>query len=173
MQAGLQSNPYFSLVIMAAVGALVLLRNRGARRLRVELLWIMPVFVLASAALYVWRFPPHGALDLAGMLGLFALGALAGWWRGRLTRIEVDPQTHELRSQASAVGLALIFGLLIVRQGVRIAAQADPGLFPVGVQALSEWLLGFALGLVAVQRLEMWLRARRLLAAARGEQAAA
>jgi hypothetical protein len=137
------------------------------------MLWIMPAFVLVAAGFYVWSFPPKDMVDLVGLVVCAGLGALAGWWRGRLTRIEVNPETHELTSQASTIGLVLIFVLLAVRQGVRIAADTNPGLFPVRAQSISEWLLGFALGLVAVQRLEMWLRARKLLAAARGGERAA
>ena len=102
-------------------------------------------------------------LDLAAL----ALGALAGWWRGRLTRIVVDPRTHALTSKTSAVGMLLILGLYVVRYGLRSMGAQGAGALHVSAIQVTDALMLLAVGLVCAQRLEIYLRASRLLAEAR------
>jgi len=142
--------------------ALVVLRNMRARRLRVERLWIAPAIVLAITALLLAQQPPPSPLLAAGDALALGLGALGGWWRGRLTRIAVDPQTHALTSQASPVGMLLILAIFAVRYTLR-SAGASAGLPWLSVAQTTDLLMLFAVGLVCAQRLEMAVRAARLL----------
>jgi hypothetical protein len=157
------------LVPLVAVG-LLLLRNARERRLRVERLWISPTVILGFAALLLVQQPPPSA----GLVALFAaalgLGALGGWWRGRLTHIVVDPETHELTSRASPLGMLLILGIFAVRYALRSLGDVTAGLLHVSVLQITDILMLLAVGLVCTQRLEMALRANRLLEAARAEK---
>jgi hypothetical protein len=108
-------------------------------------------------------------IAIAGLIVVLGLGGLAGWFRGRFTQISVDPDSHELTSKASPVALVLIAGLFVLRYGLRLYVEQDgaagsPGRLNAGAAALTDGLLLFSVGVVGVQRLEMWLRARRLLA---------
>jgi hypothetical protein len=152
-----------TLVVPLVVIALVILRNARSRRLRIESLWIGPVFVavMIGLALFGAGMPSPLALGLeaAGVV----LGAFIGWWRARFTHIEIDPESHELRSRASAIGMLIIMGILALRVGLRTyLAEGAAGGLPV--HELTDGLLAMSVGLVCAQRLEIFTRASRLLA---------
>ncbi|WP_293377861.1 CcdC protein domain-containing protein [Phenylobacterium sp.] len=164
-----------TLVPVAIVMVLVILRNSRARRLRIEAMWVAPVIIVAMIGLALFQetrvsvanggpsiSPLSISLDLAAVL----VGALLGWWRARFTHITIDPVTHELTSRASPIGMVVILGILVLRMALRTYVTQG---------ALGEWgppvadaLLVLSVGLVCAQRLEIFLRANRLLQEARG-----
>lgn len=162
-----EAAPYVWVSVAVAVGLRILWRSKP-RRLRIERMWIVPALILTGVVLsFVVQPPPHLALFLAETAAL-VVGSALGWWRGASTRITIDPETHELTSQASMIGMALIAGVVLVRFGLRDFAwrhQMDWRITPLEIADVS---LLFAAGLVCIQRLEMWLRARKLLADTRG-----
>ena len=81
-------------------------------------------------------------------------------------RIEVDPATHDLTSRASPAGLIFIAGLVLARLWMRTAMAQGASLAGVPATAAADALIGLAGGMMITQNLEMWLRARRLLAEA-------
>lgn len=161
------ANLVVTVLAIVAVLAITLLRNRKPRKLRVEFLWIRPAILLAYAAIFLVLFPPRSMLDAAGWVAAFLVGAGIGWWRGGFTRIEVDPVTHMTTSQTSPLGMLLVLGLLVVRMGLRSAVLTSGGKAPVTGDQITGWLFGFLFGLVALQQLEIWLRARKLIAVAK------
>jgi hypothetical protein len=165
-------SPWLSYVLPAFVVALALaLRWRRIARerpLKVERLWIVPLLYCGLAGFTFWRFPPQGLVWLWCALGLGA-GAAIGWWRGKMMRIAVDPDTHALSQKGSPAAMLLILGLIVVRSAARNAdALGIPGIH-VDVMSMTDVLIAFALGLLTAQRLEMFLRARRLLGEARAK----
>ncbi len=176
---GLESWAPFLVLLLAVV--IVLIRNRRPRRLRVNRLWIIPALVTVGVGMGVYfGRPPIGYhwVDVVLCLVALVLGAAAGWWRGKFMRINVDPESETVTAQASPLGLLLILGLLAVRRFVQFEVETGAVPLPFKPAALIEPLLYFAVATVVVQRLEMWLRARKLLREARagrsgGSQAAA
>lgn len=154
-------------IIPLVVLVLVFLRNARERKLKIERLWIMPTILLAIAAVTLAFQKPPSLLMIGVYLVAFALGALAGWWRGRLTNITIDPETHELTSKASMIGMILILGLMVVRRGVGAYAAANAESLHVSALEVTDALLLLAVGLVSAQRLEIALRATRMLNEAR------
>ena len=164
-------DPLIRYVVMAVVLAIILIvrvrRVNQARPLKVERLWIIPVLYLVLAVLAFATTPPSGAGWGASAIAL-AVGAALGWQRGRMMRIDVDPETHAVTSVQSPAALFFIVILIAIRSGMRsMAGNGSVGFFHVSPATLTDVLVAFALGLLAVQRLEMFLRARRLLAEAR------
>jgi hypothetical protein len=164
-------HPLIGYIVMAVVLAVVLIfRVRSvnqARPLRVERLWIIPAIYLLLAVLAFATTPPSGAGWAACAVAL-VIGAGLGWQRGRLMRIDVDPETHAVTTVQSPAAMLFIVILIAIRSGMRGAAQSGAmGSFHVSPATLTDVLVAFALGLLGVQRLEMFLRARRLLAEAR------
>jgi len=152
-------------LIIAAVFGIRILRMRGTRRLRLETMWILPAIYAAGViAMFVWR--PPSAIGLLASVAALAVGAAIGWYRGTMMAISVDPETHALSQKASPAAVFLLFALLVLRRAA-MAEFAGPGL-----QALlvTDVLLAFALGLIGMTRIEMGLRARRLLAQARASR---
>jgi hypothetical protein len=159
--------PYWTYMIPLVAIALVILRNSRARQLRIETLWIMPIVILALVGL---SFSQQGVPSPAMLvidLGALAADAALGWWRGRLTHISVDPKTHELTSRASPVGMLLILTIFAMRYGVRLYAAQNLNAVGVSANAIADAALVITVGLVCAQRLEIALRATRLLNEAR------
>lgn len=159
--------PYVWVAVALAVGVRLLWRSKP-KRLRIERMWIVPSLILAGVALsFAVQPPPHLGLFLAETAAL-VVGSALGWWRGATTRITIDPETHDLTSQASMIGMALIGGVVLLRFGLRDLAWQHATAWRVTPIEIADVSLLFAAGLVCIQRLEMWLRARKLLADARG-----
>jgi len=162
-------SPWATLIPIVVAMGLVILRNSRARRLRIEAMWIAPVIIVAmiGLALYAERrggglnFTPLGVgLDIAGVI----LGALLGWWRARFTHITIDPETHELTSRASPLGMVVILSILVIRTVIRTYAADNAGALGQWGPPIADALLVMSVGLVCAQRLEIFIRARRLLA---------
>ncbi|MFN1208694.1 hypothetical protein ACKXGD_17270, partial [Enterococcus lactis] len=75
--------------------------------------------------------------------------------------------THAINQQVSPAALIFIVVLIAVRAGLRDVAQSGVGGVHLNALMLTDVLVAMALGLLTVQRLEMYLRARRLLTEAR------
>jgi membrane protein CcdC involved in cytochrome C biogenesis len=79
--------------------------------------------------------------------------------------IHVDPETHALNQKASPAAMFFLIGLIVVRSAARSLLGAESH---VSAAMLTDPLIAFALGMFTLQRVEMYLRARRLLEEARG-----
>lgn len=150
-------------IVVAVVMAIRLKRAGVARPLKVNRLWIIPALYGAVTIAVFAATPPH---DLGWIICAVALagGAAAGWQRGRMIRIEVDPETRSLTAQ-SPFAVLFILVLILARQGLRLVLTGS-GIMTVAT--ITDALITFALGLLSVQRLEMYLRARRLLGSSGG-----
>jgi hypothetical protein len=153
------------IVVVGGLMAWRLRRMRSARRLRLETLWILPA-IYAGVVVAVFATSPPGMAGWGWSALALAIGAAIGWYRGGTMRISVNPQTHALSQQASPASMLLLFGLLAVKMGTR--AEFGGGYDPHhGAALATDIAMAFALGLIAATRIEMAIRARRLLADAR------
>lgn len=150
---------------------LLVLRNRRPRTLNLQWMWVMPVLIVPLMALAVWGMSmdpsrDHRPFDAVSWVILAvgaALGCVAGWWRGRMTTIEKHPD-GTLKAQASPIGLLLIVALLFGRRA--LDAWLEPHAIGWGLNALAiaDAFLLFVAGMVVAQRIEMFIRARGILA---------
>jgi hypothetical protein len=168
VNAGANPHPWISYGIAAAVIVVVMAirfrRSGVARPLKLGQLLIVPIVYGVLATFMFVTAPPTRPGWLLCAVAL-AAGAAAGWQRGRMIRIEVDPETRALSATQSPIAILFILFLILIRSGLRAALQGGEG-GVLNAATLTDMLIAFALGLLAVQRLEMYLRARRLLAAA-------
>ena len=149
---------------LAVIVGIRIFRMRKARPLKLERLWIVPVLYSAFAVAVFWYLPPHGWQWAIATAALVAGGGL-GWLRGSTMRIAVDPVTHDLNQRQSPAAILLIVVLIAARFLLREQLAGDPTHPAAGV---IDAFVAFAVGLLSMQRLEMFLRARRLLDEARG-----
>ena len=163
-------NPLYQLIPIAIILVVLALRFRRLTRerpLRIERLWIVPALYLAITAFTFWNIPPAPMTWAAAAAALLA-GAALGWQRGRMMHIQVNPETHEISQRGSLAAMAFILALVLIRSLARNADSLGiPGMH-FDVMAMTDVLIAFALGMLTVQRVEMFLRARRLLEHARG-----
>lgn len=159
---------WISIAITIAIVVIVMafrLRRMGQMRpLKLESLWIVPAMYLVVAALMFWQLPPVGWVAIASAVGL-AIGAAVGWQRGKMMHIHVDPDKHALNQKASPAAMFFLIALIAVRSAARGILGQDSGVSPA---MLTDPLIAFAFGMFTLTRLEMYLRARRLLEEARG-----
>lgn len=151
-------------VVIAIVLALRFRSMSRERPLRIATLWIVPVIYLLIAGSMMFAVPPSPPGWGLLALGL-VIGIAVGWHRGKLIRIERDPDSGELRQRASPLAMLLLVALVVLKLGARAifgeTAVAHPG---SGAMLLTDAFIGFALGLLSATRLELYLRARRILA---------
>jgi membrane protein CcdC involved in cytochrome C biogenesis len=152
--------------IMLVVVALRMRRMGQMRPLKLEGLWIVPVIYLAVTALMFWQLPPTGWVAIASAIGLL-MGATVGWQRGRMMHIHVDPETHALNQKASPAAMVFLIVLILVRTATRGILGHESNVSPA---MLTDPLIAFALGMLTLTRVEMYLRAKRLLAEVRGRR---
>ncbi len=152
---------------LAATVALLLWRNRKPVPLKIERLWIRPVIFLVLLAFVVGAMPPPlTVLSVAILAVALIVGAALGWQRARFTRIEVHPETHALSTRMSPLGLVFIVALVAIRSFLR-GAEGEAAGAHLPATAITDALMLFGGGLVIAGSLEIWLRARKLLAEAR------
>ncbi|WP_332655155.1 DUF1453 domain-containing protein [Brevundimonas sp.] len=158
------------LIVIAIVLPLVLLRNRRPRTLNLRWMWVVPALVVVLIGFGLWAtitFDPAQApfrpIDFAVLAAGLALGVAAGWQRGRMVVIHKDPD-GALKAQASPLGLILIVVLLLGRQGLRAVLEPHAADWGLNILAVQDAFMLLAVGLVVAQRLEIYIRARRILA---------
>ena len=163
---GAVAAPWTYLVPIIAI-VLIVLRGVRTRSLRIERMWIMPALLIGVVLLNLSiQTTPRFPVLVAEVFAL-GVGAGMGWWRGRATLISIDAETHALTSRASPLAMALIAGVFLLRFAFRDYALGHVQDLHVTPVEITDIFLLFAAGLVCAQRLEMWLRARRMLANAR------
>jgi membrane protein CcdC involved in cytochrome C biogenesis len=150
--------------IIVIIMALRLRRMGKMRPLNLGSLWVVPAVYLVVAALMFVQLPPTGWVAIASGIGLL-IGAAVGWQRGKMMHIHVDPETHALNQKASPAAMLFLIALIIVRMGARSVLGQQGGVSPA---MLTDPLIAFALGMFTLTRLEMYLRAKRLLEEVRG-----
>lgn len=159
-------------VVIAGVLVLRLRRMSRARPLKLERLWILPAILTVGAAAMLVQLPPHPR-DWPWIAAAFVIGAGLGWLRGSMMAIEIDPETHALNTRAAPAAVVFILALFAIRFGLRQALTTNAGAWHLSAALLTDAFILFAVGLLGVQRLEMAIRARRLLSAARQAKLAA
>lgn len=151
-----------TILVAAVVLGLRVRRMARTRPLKLKTLWIVPLLYLAGLIATFVAQPPSGSgwLWIATAL---AGGAAVGWWRGKLTHIAVDPETLALDHRASPAAIVLLAAIMLVRN---LARQGfSPG--AAAAVLVGDAMIAFGFTFFSVGRLEMALRARRLLSAAR------
>lgn len=156
------------IVGLAFAVAILLLRNRKPRPLKIKWLWVRPVsFGVMSAAALIASPPPLDATSCAVIALAIVVGAGLGWQRGRFIHIDVHPETHDLTTRVSPIGLLFIVAIVIGRFGLRAGASSVSRLH-ISLVAVSDAIVLLLGAMMVAQGTEIFLRARKVLAEARG-----
>jgi hypothetical protein len=135
------------------------------RPLKLGTLWIIPAVYLLLTAWILFALPPTGLGWGLLAVGLI-IGSVLGWHRGKLIHIDRNPETGDLRQKASPLAMILLLALIVLKLGARaIFGETAAGHPASGAMLLTDAFIGFALGLLSATRLELYLRAQRLVAA--------
>ncbi len=149
-------------------------RIRGmakSRPLKLEQLWIVPVIFTVIAALAMVQTPPLMS-DAPWLIAALAVGCVIGWYRGKMMRITVDPETHALNQTASPAAIILLIAIFAVRYAIRFFLAEEAQAWNISLNLLADAPLLIVVGMFVVARIEMYLRAQKLLTQARAARAA-
>jgi len=153
------------IVIITVVLALRMRSMSRERPLKLGTLWLVPVIYVLLIGSMLIALPPSAAGWGLVALGI-VVGAVLGWHRGKLIRITRNDETGELSQKASPLAMLLLLALIVLKFGARaIFGDTAAGHPSSGAMLLTDAFIGFALGLLSATRLELYLRARRILAA--------
>jgi len=151
-------------VVIAVILALRFRTMRSERKLDLKRLWVVPVVYIILIGFIFSALPPP-LLGWEILLGGLIVGLLAGWYRGRLIKIHRDPESGELRQKASPLAMLLLLAIIVLKVGARHVFGEDAASDPSSpAMLMTDGFIGFALGLLSATRLEMYVRAKRLLA---------
>jgi len=163
-----------SIYVIAAILVLFALRmwrtGSKERRVRIETMWIAPVIIAALIGYAVVKTSGEvtTSLVIVSIVAL-AIGLGVGWYRGRFTRLTVDPDTHTLKGQASPLGLIFLAVLIVARFSLRDFLSSHAEAWKISPTEIVDGSLMFVLGMIVGRRLEIYLRCLQLLARARAE----
>lgn len=162
---------YAPLIVLLVMLPIILLRNRAPRTLRPKWMWVTPAVVLPLIGLGLWGtsmepgadHTPFGVVSWLILIVGFTLGCVAGWWRGKMTTIEKHAD-GTLKAQASPLGIILIVGLMLGRGALRSVLEPHAAAWHLNALAIADAFLLFVVGMIVVQRVEMFIRACRVQA---------
>jgi hypothetical protein len=157
------------ILLAVVVGGLMIVRMRRMSRtqpLKLERLWILPAVLLVGAVAALIQLPPHPQ-DWPWLVAALAVGAGLGWIRGSMMAITIEADTHALNTRASPAAIVLLLAVFALRFGLRAALARNAGAWHIGAALITDAFILFAVGLLCVQRVEMAIRAMRLLGATR------
>ncbi len=161
-----QYAPFIVLLVLLPV---IVLRNRAPRTLHVKWMWVTPAIIVPLMGLALWGtsmqpgadHTPFDAVSWLILVAGFALGCIAGWWRGKMTTIEKHAD-GTLKAQASPLGIILILALFMGRSALRSVLEPHAAAWGLNALAVADAFLVFVVGMIVVQRIEMFIRARRV-----------
>lgn len=163
-----QPNPLTYLIPVLVILPLLYFRLRRMmkpRPFKLNRLWIRPlIFLVAGAAVLVASPPP--AADWFWFALAALLGAVLGWQWGKLMAIDVDPEKGTLMTRGSQAALVLMGLLIVVRFGLRAGVRMESAALHLDATMITDLFIVFGATLFGLRGLEMFLRARRVLAAA-------
>lgn len=137
------------------------------RRLRLETLWVLPALFTVVAGMLYATLPPRG-IGWALCIVALVVGLASGWQRGRMMHIAVDPDTHRLNHRASPAAMLFIIGLIVARTVLREGMERGGAtMLHLNAATVTDVMVALGWGVIVAQRVEMFVRGRRLLDQAR------
>jgi hypothetical protein len=148
------------------------LRGMPQRRVRIETMWIGPVIMLALAYYLLRIFPPPASPLVYAILAVATVvGFGVGWLRGRMVKITVNVENHQLMSQLSPWGMLVLLGIVAARMGLRYVITDHMAEWHISASALTDGFILFYVGMIIGRRIEILIRCLRLLREAREAKA--
>ncbi len=137
-------------------------RMMKPQRLKLKRLWLRPAIMIFAAGSLLAASPPQ--LSDAVWFVLAALAGIAGgWYWGKLTQLHVHAEDGTLMSSGSQAGMIVLVLLMIFRIGMRAGIGLEAAELHVNAALLTDVFIVFTALLFAVQGLEIFLRARRIM----------
>ena len=162
---------FLPILILLPVLYLRMRRMSRSQPLKLGRMWIRPAIFLGLAALVLLAPGPHGQphhwatgawmwLTLAGVAG-----GIAGWYWGRTMAIEVHPEDGTLMVKGGQAAMLVLVVLVLFRLGLRTGLQVEAPAWHLDMLLISDASIIFTALLFSARSVEMFIRARRVMAA--------
>ncbi len=164
--------PFLPLLILLPILYWRMRKLARPQPLKLKLLWIRPVILVVVGALVVW-WPRPGLtrvftpLEWALLALAIALGAVAGWYFARTMKIEVHPEDGTLMVQGGQAAVLIMLALILGRSSLNAGLRLGGDSWHLDVLLITDALILFTAALFTSRSIEMYLRARRVMDAAR------
>lgn len=164
----MEANPKLISLGVSALVIIVIFALRARRMMRSTpydpgRALLYPVIITVAGAYFAYKVQPQGMEWLWLVLALL-LGAGLGWLRASTVRMSVDPATGKLMAQGSAVAIAFLFLLFVVRMALRYFLSSEASALGIRLIMADVLFVALAVGLLVARSAEMILRGRKLLA---------
>jgi hypothetical protein len=163
---------YLPLLIVLPILYFRMRRMGKPQPLKLKRLWIRPVLLLVAACLVLFlpqpgqgAAPPLSPLEWVGLALTALLGAGAGWQWGRTMHIEMHPEDGALMVKGGQAAMLLLVLLLVVRMALRTGLEMEAAAWHLNLVMITDAFILFSVALFSMRSLEMFLRARRVMAA--------
>ena len=153
------------ILIILPVLCFRLTRMMKPQRLKLRSLWIRPAIILLVGFGVVGAAPPP-ARDWFWFALAALLGGVLGWQWGKQMAIHVDPENGTLMTRGSQAALIMMGLLIVVRIGLRAGIRMESAALHLDATMITDLFIVFAATLFGLRGLEMFLRARQVLAQA-------
>ncbi|HKU54050.1 MAG TPA: hypothetical protein VJP60_01700 [Rhizomicrobium sp.] len=139
--------------------------------LKLGRLWIRPAFILLAVVMVLFLPQPgthavrHFLAQDWAWLGLAAgLGGIGGWYWGRTMAIEVHPQDGTLMVKGGQAAMLVLIVLILFRMGLKTGLDVEGRAWHLDALLISDALIVFSAALFTLRSIEMYIRARRVMA---------
>jgi hypothetical protein len=162
---------FLPILILLPVLYLRMRRMAGTRPLKLNRLWIQPAIILAVVVLALLAPQPghHAvrhfvAVDWAWLALAAALGAVGGWYWGRTMAIEVHPEDGTLMVTGGQAAILVLVVLVLIKLGLNTGLAVEGKALHLDALLISDAAIVFTASLFTVRAVEMYIRARRIMA---------
>jgi len=166
---------FLPILIILPVLYLRLRKMTKAQPLKLGRLWIRPAIILAVATLILFLPQPGQhtvrhflAQDWAWLALAAGLGGVAGWQWGRTMAIEVHPEEGTLMVKGGQAAIMVLVVLILLRMGLRTGLAVEGKAWHLDALLISDALIVFSAFLFTLRAVEMYLRARLVMARSSG-----
>jgi len=163
---------FLPILILLPVLYLRMRKMSRPQPLKLEKMWIRPAIFLAITAMALFAPGPHGTHHQlapqawAWLVLASALGGVAGWYWGRTMAIEVHPEDGTLMVKGGQAAMLVLVVLILFRLALRTGLQVEARAWHLDMLLISDASILFTALLFTLRNVEMFIRARRVMAAA-------
>lgn len=161
-----QISPYYYLLPLLIVIPILYFRSRrmsAPQPLKLPQLWIRPAVLVVLAGVVIATSPPLQA-DWPWLALAAGLGIVAGWFWGRTMAIHVHHEDGTLMTTGGQAAVFVLIALIVIRMALNTGLRMEAQDWKIDPILISDASIVFAAALFAMRGLEMFLRARRVMA---------
>jgi hypothetical protein len=160
---------FLPILILLPVLYLRMRRMAGTRPLKLNRLWIQPAIILVVVAMALFMPHQHAVRhfvmqDWAWLALAAAMGAAGGWYWGRTMAIDAHPEDGTLMVTGGQAAILVLVVLVLIKLGLNTGLAVEGKALNLDAMLISDASIIFTAALFTMRAVEMYIRARRIMA---------